>query len=406
MTPIPLPSLGVDLLSDETQMPAGAVRAAVNVDIDRTGQPKRRQGRSLAIAGADIGSLRKWGGSLIAASGAQVVSIDPTTLAVVPLYTLQAHGEIDYTEHNGDLYMATAHELLRLRAGVVAPVGVRLPAVLPNVAPHTAGALTPGQYTVAVSVVDATGEESPAKVIGQVQSVNGLVLTGIPAGYTWRVYLSPPDGDVLYLTEEFTSFMSQHVLGSYPLGAPCQTLNLQPMPGGHLVRTQGGRMFVARGNTLWFSEAMRPHLIAPRRGFISFVGRIRLLEFVDGGAFVGDERGVWWLGGEDPTQYAMRLASDAVPVAMSGITAAAHELGVSGSTSTSDMALWLSSHGHMLGAPGGQVSALNADRIRLAPEISGRTALLMRDGTTQVITLTAAPGSASAFGLATDTQLQ
>ena len=136
------------------------------------------------------------------------------------------------------------------------------------------------------------------------------------------------------------------------------------------------------------------------------MGRIRLLEFVDGGAYVGDERGVWWLGGADPTQYTMRLASDAVPVAMSGITAAAHELGVSGSASTSDLALWLSSHGYMLGAPGGQVTALNADRIRLAPEISGRTALLTRDGTTQVITLTAAPGPASVFGLAIDTQTQ
>ena len=33
-TSIPLPRLGIDLLSDETQMPAGTVRAAVNVDID------------------------------------------------------------------------------------------------------------------------------------------------------------------------------------------------------------------------------------------------------------------------------------------------------------------------------------------------------------------------------------
>ena len=80
MTPIPLPVLGIDMLSDETQMPAGTVRAAVNVDIDRAGQPRRRQGRSLAISGADIGSLRKWGGALIAVSGTQVVSIDPATL--------------------------------------------------------------------------------------------------------------------------------------------------------------------------------------------------------------------------------------------------------------------------------------------------------------------------------------
>lgn len=34
-TSIPPPRLGIDLLSDETQMPAGTVRAAVNVDNDK-----------------------------------------------------------------------------------------------------------------------------------------------------------------------------------------------------------------------------------------------------------------------------------------------------------------------------------------------------------------------------------
>ena len=405
MNPIPLPSLGVDLISDETQMPAGAVRAAVNVDIDKHGQPRRRHGHALVLSGPDIGSLRAWGGQLIAVRDSELVSVDPASMAVTTLFALPNHGAADYTEHNGSLYIATSSALLRMRNGAVAPVGVRLPDALPTVSAHPAGALAAGQYTVAVSVV-VGGEESPAAIIGRVQVAAGLILTDIPTGHTWRVYLSPPDGDALYLSEEFTAFLPQQVLGSYPQGAPCSTLNLTHMPGGHLVRTQGGRIFVARGDTLWFSEPLRPHLTAPRRNFVSFVGRIRLLEFVDGGAYVGDDRGVWWLGGEDPSQYSMRLASDSVPVAMSGLTAASHTLGVSGSVGASDVALWLSSHGHMVGAPGGQITALNAERIRLAPEVSGRSTLLTRDGTTQVITLTAAPGPAPIFGLAIDTQPQ
>lgn len=404
MTPIPLPALGVDLLSDETQMPAGAVRSAINVDIDRNGQPRRRKGSALALPGSDIGSLFAWGNALIAVSGAQVVSIHPDTLAVTPLFDLPAHCEADYTVHNGDLYVATPHALLRLHGAALAPAGVRLPAALPTVAPHSAGALTPGLYTVAVSVVGAGGEESPARVIGQAQTEAGLVLTGLASGYTWRVYLSPPDGDALYLSEEFASFMPQHVLGTYPQGAPCTTQNLAYLPGGHLVRAQGGRLFVANGSTLWYSEPLRPHLTAPRRNFVEFVGRIRLLEFVGEGAYVGDERGVWWLSGNDPAQHALRLASDAVPVAMSGLTTASHALKVGGSASGGDAALWLSSHGHMLGTADGQVTALNSDRIRLVPEITGRTALLLRDGIPQAITLTASPGPPSVFGMAIDTQ--
>lgn len=50
-TSIPLPRLGIDLLSDETQMPAGTVRAAVNVDIDKRGQFARRRGSALTTPG-------------------------------------------------------------------------------------------------------------------------------------------------------------------------------------------------------------------------------------------------------------------------------------------------------------------------------------------------------------------
>ena len=268
-----------------------------------------------------------------------------------------------------------------------------------------AGTLTPGRYMAAISMLDERGEESPAVPLGQVDVTAGLLLTGLEVvpGSRWRLYLTPPDGDVLYLAEEFDAVFTQYAVTVYPGGAPCETLHLAPMPGGRFVRGYSGRLFVAAGDTLWFSEPLRPHLTAPRHNFIRFVGDIRFIEFVAGGAYVGDDRGVWWLAGEDPTQYRLQPASDAVAVARSSALVPSHHLGVMGSRAAADCAVWLSADGYMVGSPGGQVTALHSDRIRLAPQIAGRSIFLVRDGIKQIVTLTASPGPASVFGGAIDT---
>lgn len=404
-TPIPLPRLGIDLLSDEAQMPSGTVRSAVNVDIDKRGQFARRQGAALATAGNGYDDLRAWGNVLLARKGASLISIDPDTLAEALLCDLGADGPIDYADYNGDLYVSAHNGLWLLRDGMAQLAGSRLPDALPLIEPAAAGALTPGNYMAAISMVDERGEESPAVVLGQMHIEAGLRLTGleIAPGRRWRLYLTPPDGDVLYLAEEFDAVFAQYAVTAYPNGSPCQTLHLAPMPSGQFVRGEGGRLFVAAGDTLWFSEPLRPHLTAPRHNFIRFVGKIRFVEFVAGGAYVGDDRGVWWLAGEDPTQFNQQHASDAVAVARSSVLVPMHRLGALDSRAAADCAVWLSADGYMVGAPGGQVTALHPDRIRLAPQIAGQSVFLLRDGIQQIVTLTASAGPASVFGGAIDT---
>ena len=406
-TSIPLPRLGIDLLSDETQMPAGTVRAAVNVDIDKRGQFARRRGSALTTPGHGYDNLFPWGRSLLARRGALLLSVDPDTLAQAELCDLGADGPIDYTAYNGDLYIAASTGLWLLRAGASAAqsAGARLPDALPMLSPASAGTLTPGRYMAAISMLDARGEESPAVPLGQIDVTAGLLLTGLEVvpGSRWRLYLTPPDGDVLYLAEEFDAVFTQYAVTVYPGGAPCETLHLAPMPGGRFVRGYSGRLFVAAGDTLWFSEPLRPHLTAPRHNFIRFVGDIRIVEFVAGGVYVGDDRGVWWLAGEDPTKYVLSPVSDAVAVARSSVLVPMHRLGVLDSRAAADCAVWLSADGYMVGAPGGQVTALHPDRIRLAPQVAGQSVFLLRDGIQQIVTLTASPGPASVFGGAIDT---
>ena len=406
--PIPLPRLGIDLLSEETQMPYGAVRVAVNVDIDRSGQFRRRSGWAGVSAAPGWASLYPWGRSLLAQHGTQLLRVDPETLAQSRVCELGDDAPLDFAEYNGHLYLCNPSGLWLLRAGEdeAHRAGVRLPDALPQLVAADAGTLTPGRYMVAVSMVDERGEESAAVLLGAVQTSGGLRLEGLAVvpGSRWRVYVTPPDGDVLYLAEEFEAFWPQYAVTVYPGGAPCETLHRGPMPGGQFVRGWAGRLYVAAGDTLWFSDALRPHLMASRHNFVRFVGAIRFIEFVVGGAFVGDDRGVWWLAGSDPSAWNAELASKAEAVARSSVLVPANLMGVLDSRSTRACVIWLSTEGHMVGMADGSVVALNSSRIRIAPGQSGRSIFLQRDGIAQVISLTASTGPAHVFGRAIDTK--
>lgn len=405
MTKMALPFLGLDLKSDETNVTPGAVREARNVRIDRRGNFRRRRGWAVVDTGPDWRSLFAWQGRLIAQSGRQLFSLDPEGLSRELLGELGADDPVDFAIYNNDLYIVNSAALWRLVDGQLARAGVE-PGSLPRVADAGAGQLTAGSYRVAVALVSPAGEESPAYDLGQHELSRGLVLEELEQrfGHRWRVYITPPDGNALYLTEEFDAVWPRYVVTLYPEGAPCETLNSSRLPGGHFVRGAGGRIYVARGDTLWFSDAFRPHLMSARHNFVRFVGNIRILLFVEGGAFVGDDRGVWWLPGSDPSAWAMTLASTAPAVSRSGVLVPSYKIGPLQSGAAQDCALWLSTEGHMVGTGGGSVHALNADRVYLRDGQVGKSTLVERDGGVHVYTLTSSRDSTGDARGAVDTK--
>lgn len=399
MKPIPLPILGIDMLSDETELMAGTARSVVNVDLGTT-TIKRRDGYDIVrAADHSLTGIYAFDGRVLMGEGADLVELDTETFNVTSLCDMGSVSPIDFHEYNESLYACGPAALWRIPKGGRAPraVGV-VPPSLPDAVAHGYGTLTRGRYGVAVSLVNDEGEESPAYVLGYLDLAAGLRLVDVPVlpGCKWRVYLTPPNGDVLYLAEEFDALLDQHVVTVYPDGAPCTTLNLSPMPAGDFFRGHAGRTYVAKGDTLWFSEALRPHLMAPRANFIRFEGRICFLEVVAGGAFVGDDAGVWWLAGADPTAWIKRKVSRALALRRSSLLLAGERFGATG-----DVVLWLSTEGYYLGTADGGVRQLQPGRIAIDAKTEGRSVFVMRDGVKQVITLTASP-SATVFGVAVD----
>lgn len=403
MSTIPLPAQGIDMISDETQLPAGTARAVINADIDRAGNLSRRSGYTIVLPGMgnDFSGIAAFAGRIYVGRGATLCTLDPKTNALSDIAHLGS-GLLDFSQYAGSLYVTSRQHIRRIsRDGTVHDVGVRAGS-LPDMSTHDLGQFTPGRYVVAIGLVAPDGEESQAYMLGGINLERGMRLSNLPVmmGYSWRLYMTAPDGDVLYLTEEFPALMGEHVVNGRPDGMQCQTRNLQPMVPGDFVRGFAGRLFVAREDVLWYSEPMRPHLMAGRSNFIMFQGRIRFFEVLEGGAYVADDEGVHWLAGDDPTKWVKKTASPVLGIRRSSVLVKGHVLPER--PTPDECAVWLSAEGYFMGTPSGSVTSLQPGRIRVDPASEGRSVLLTRDGITQVITLTAAP-SATVFGVAIDT---
>lgn len=401
---IPLPARGVDMLSDEAALPSGYVRRAENVDLGRDGVFTRRDGYEPVTAGAGFHSLYAGSRGVLVGVGSGLYSFDPFTQALTFKADMAVDAPFDACEYNGHTYICGPGALHWIPADSSAAraVGVAPPNPLPSVSAHSAGALTPGDYAVAISRVDSRGEESPTKLLGTYTLTAGLRLDGLPleSGARYRVYLTPADGDVLYQVAEIAATFASYVIGELPEGAPRTTQHLAAMPAGEFIRWHAGRLYVAHGDIIHYSEALRPHLTDPRHNFIQFVG-LKFFEPVTGGIYVGDSRGVWFMPGSDPEQFKLQRVAPEVAVRRSSLILSSGHLPEALNIPEQVCAVWLSTVGYVVGTANGQIIALHPERVRLAAGLEGRSRFIVRNGVKQIITLVAA-STTTAYGVALD----
>jgi hypothetical protein len=386
---------------------AGTVRSAVNVDIGRSGNFKRRTGRTLRLAGNDYHSI--WvavqRGTMLVGRGAKLLALN-SALDATPLADLKSADPLSYTEYNGNVYWTNKTTLgwLPADSGTARPVGVPVPEVIPTLSAGNGG-LLPGKYGVVVTYLDDRREEggaTPVQVIDLPQG-GGIVLNGLPQrlGWSFRAYITDPDGSMFHRSEEFPAVFQSYVLTETARGGECDTQFLLPLPPGEFVTWLGGRLYTAARDTLYFSEAMRPHLHNPAHNFIQFSGLISFIEPVTDGMYVGDSRGVWFLRGLDPTKFEMQLVSTCRAVRRSSTKLPPEHLPKKEVPAPNPVALWLSTSGYVVGMDGGVTVELQPERVKVPAGLVGRTTYLFRDGMKQVVTPVNST-STVAFGTAVD----
>lgn len=403
----PLPVIGIDEMSIQTELPKGAVRTAMNIDISRSGAYARRDGFIRQAADVGLHSLyyAAQKGWTVVAKSAQLNRINVDTFALTPLFTMGSARAVSYTEYNGNLYFSNRDTLGWVPSDSTTARVVGVPTPDAPTLSAANGGLLPGKYGVVVTLLNDRAEESGASEVQflDLPDGGGIRLSGLPtlSGWSVLIYITSADGDQLRFVAELPAAFATYVVAEQAQGGECDTQYLVPMPAGDFVRWHTGRLYTAKNGTLYFSEPMRPHLHDPAHGYVPFSGHIAFVEAVADGIYVGDSRGVWFLAGTDPTKFEKRRVSGHRAVPQSSVIVQPSNFDSKLVTSELPVALWLSEAGYVAGLAGGTVIEVNADRIRVPSGLTGRTVFLVREGRKQVVTPVNSPSTAT-FGTAVD----
>ena len=346
------------------------LRNAVNVDLTAAGTLQRRKGSTLAQAGADCHSL--W------SDGEQAFYVDGDTLYQYPRTVLRSGlvpgRRVSYCETPaGDVIWSNGTVLERIRAGVSAPVGLPVPNPAPSISATAGGSLKAGVYQVAITATNADGEESGATWPVQVVVADGgrIEIAGLPGTLT-NIYVSPLNGDKLYLAATTTASYIIPVMGAQ--GAQCPTLNLRPLPAGRFVREYHGRLLVADAAGLYYSEPWAYGLYNPLRGYIPLPG-ITLLEPGQTGVYVATADKTYWLSGLDVDQVERMV--ELLPYGAVDGSATRIE-------NSNDIA-WFSARGLIVADAQGQAKNVQEATVAVGPAQIGATLYREQDGMRQLV---------------------
>lgn len=232
--------------------------------------------------------------------------------ASVLLTALSADSRMSYEDVNGAVYFSNGTDSGRLLAGAEYPEpwSLAVPAA-PGVS-LISGSLNPGTYLLSIVHATSSGEEGGASPVQAIEllSVGGIRVTlpSSPAGAdNVHIYLSAADGGVLTRHSAVAGGSGLADLTTRYDGVTLAQEHLEPQPAGHLVAEYHGRLLVATGSMLTYSQPRTPGKYLPTKGAVAFPSRVTNIVPCSGGVYVTTTDATWWLPGDDISDAPARL---------------------------------------------------------------------------------------------------
>ena len=375
--------------------PPPQLRTAENVDLDRHGLPRRRQGRIKRLSLTDGRALASLGDYLLLVDGSALYEVDPvsgfhqTTLAT----GLPVDRPVLWTEHGGSVWWACGEVRGSLQVGIPFHWGLPTPTIL-SAAP-TDGGLAPGRYLV-TATIERDGLESGAQQPILVDLPNGggvAVQTNTDPAET-LLYCSDPNGKVPYFAG------TGSVIDAVLTTDPCEFIGCHPPPEGQRLAGFGGRLLIAAENILYWSLPGAYHHWRTGLDLQLFPERITLLAPLDGGFYVGTEREVFWIQGDDPENWSPRRV-DAHP-AIEGTSLRLDGRKLPQLQYPGVVQVWATTDGLAAGLPDGSVRHLTDGRLAIDPHQHATLAYREERGLRQILMGLRDRQAVSSFG-ASDT---
>lgn len=285
-----------------------ALVAATDVDLDDDGWPSSRA--PTVVVSALSAGLGGWsvGGRFFYQDGDTLY--ERTTTATSLLTGL--NGRAMLCEHWGRIFVTDGAHHWEIDDTTVRTWGLPVPTVTLGAA---TGNLVPGTYLVQVSFSDARGNEGGTSDIASatLTTATGIEVTvgGLsPDCAVANIYVSRRD-------QKHTSFLTTVALGDLPytiqhddvsIADPPKTLQMTgPVEGAAGVFSFRAFLLMWRDGVVFRSEAAEPHLFHGEN-LMQFGGTVTACEGtagegVSGGMWIGTDRGLWWVQGEDPDKW-------------------------------------------------------------------------------------------------------
>lgn len=387
-----------------------SLQQAVNVDLDATGWPRMRRGQVTRIEDA-AHSLFATDSHLLAVvlGNLNAYRVEGDGDLTLDAALIEGMGDrfVTYASDDFDVYWSNGVAQGRIDASDLSlhPFWIGTPDPV-SLSATANGGMARGKYEVSVTVIDAAGRESAASSPSVVTLAVGQGITvALPAApvdaVSRRIYVSPPDGEVLYRCAQLPANATSYAIGAHQPGAALETAWLHVIPPCTTLRYGHGRILGANGPLLMWSEAYRLGLMQDTN-YTPFGQEVTLLEPVgeggDGaGWWVADHKRTYFMAGANPVEWAQiaRYPHAAVP----GCSVLAPGT-IFGLETTANVAFWLARNGvFCLGLPGGTLMPMRDESLALPVDAErGAAAVLLFDGIRQILatTLGGLPNTAAA----------
>lgn len=170
---------------------------------------------------------------------------------------------------------------------------------------------------------------------------NGYIVEGVSYPWEFEEYVGPP---------------THRVFSSPPIG--------------HKLEVYNGRMYIAEGSTLWYSEPFAYSTFCLADSFIYFPYRIRTISATLEGIYVGTENRMYFLAGDGPKNFQSFSVANVGPFLGSAVKVRGYKLSglhKLGYDPSGTVVIWASQEGIMLGLNNGRVMSLTQRRLTLPP---------------------------------------
>ena len=287
--------------------PKEYLKKALNIDIDKLGGITKRKGYT-KVDTAVYTSL--WSNEIssvcLAVRNGDLVRIMPD-LSYTTLRVGVGSNPLSFEEVDGIIYYTSSSITGILDNLSPKSWGIPMVIALPTLSSST-GTLEAGTYQVAYSYVRSDGIESGVGVASVITvAANSSIILSIPTNsdgtiISARIYCSNQNGNTLFYAGATTPGSTYTISSTTNLVNPLRLFNMDAAPTGSIVKYYNGRLYIASGNVLWYSEKyMYQHFIL-ESNYIEFPDTIREIMPVDDGIWIGSDN-IYTLQGHDPDKF-------------------------------------------------------------------------------------------------------